>query len=132
MIVEKKEVPGCRGTRVQELFAGRDVQVLLVEVDPAGEIPIHVHDCAATMVIVEGEARALGTHERVVGKGDVVVKAPREPHGFSGIGKRFSFVSVSDGRGIMHNDDWDLEYTGAAGEKAEPEVHTRQRQSTNG
>lgn len=102
--------PGCKKTTVRKLHEEHDLQILRVEVEPGGEIPLHAHDCAATMVILEGSARALGKRERVVTKGDVVVKTPHEPHGFSDIKGRFSFVSLSSDEGILRSEGWDMKY----------------------
>lgn len=104
------EVPGCRGTTVQNFVSDGKLQVLMVEVQPGGEIPLHAHDCAATMVITKGSARTLGKDGRVVAKGDVVVKGPREPHGFSDVKEPFAFLSISDGEGIVRPQGWDMAY----------------------
>jgi len=103
-------VPGCIGTTVKHLFSDEGQQVLMVEVTPGGEIPLHAHECSAVMVITKGKARTLGKDGRVVSKGDVVVKAPREPHGFSEIGEPFAFLSISDGKGIVSPEGWDMKY----------------------
>lgn len=110
MQAEKIEVPGCRGTTVQHLLSDGGMQVLMVEVAPGGEIPVHSHECSATMVITKGAARTLGKDGRVVSKGDVVVKAPREPHGFSEVREPFAFLSISDGDGIVSPKGWDMSY----------------------
>ncbi len=104
------EVPGCSQTTIRKLFEEEGLQILEVEVQPGGEIPLHTHDCAATMVILDGKARALGNHERQVNRGDVVVKQPHEPHGFDGIDGPFSFVSISNENGIVRSNGWDLKY----------------------
>ncbi len=109
-MLTKVQVPGCRGTLVQRLLSGDGLQVLSVDVEPGGEIPLHSHDCAATMVITKGRARALGNSPRLVAAGDVVVKAPKDPHGFAEISEPFSFISISDRDGILHNDGWDVVY----------------------
>ncbi len=105
-------VPGCRGTSAQELVNKNGLQVLKVNVLPGGEIPLHRHTCAATMVIVYGRATALGKEQRQVVVGDVVQKAANEAHGFTDIDEAFSFISISDGSGIVHEDEWDLTYVG--------------------
>lgn len=107
---ERISVQGCRHTTVQKLYSEHGVQVLNVEMEPGGEIPLHAHECAATMVITKGRARTLGKDGRVVAAGDVVAKAPNEPHGFTQIEERFCFVSISDGGGIVRRDGWDLRY----------------------
>jgi quercetin dioxygenase-like cupin family protein len=110
MNTEAIDVPGCMGTTVQPLVSDGSIQVLMVEVAPGGVIPLHAHDCAATMVITKGAARTLGKDGRVVTKGDVVVKAAREPHGFSEIKEPFAFLSISDGQGIVSPKGWDMAY----------------------
>jgi quercetin dioxygenase-like cupin family protein len=42
--------------------------------------------------------------------GDVVVKAPNEPHGFTKVEEHFEFISIADSEGIVQANDWDLEY----------------------
>ena len=110
MSTEKVAVPGCRSTTVQKLLLEDGMQVLKVEVDPGGEIPLHTHECAATMVIVRGRARTLGKDGRVVSAGEVVVKAPNEPHGFTEVEEPFWFISISDDGGIMRANGWDIKY----------------------
>lgn len=110
MNTEMVEVPGCSKTTVKRLHEEHGLQILRVDVEPGGEIPLHAHDCAATMVILDGSARALGNSERIVKKGDVVVKIPHEPHGFSDIKGRFSFISLSDEDGIVRPDRWDIAF----------------------
>jgi quercetin dioxygenase-like cupin family protein len=110
MNTETLGAPGCKRTTVQKLHDERGLQILRVDVEPGGEIPLHEHDCAATMVILEGTARALGKGERVVQKGDVVVKTPHEPHGFTDISGRFSFISLSTDAGIVRPDRWDMTF----------------------
>ncbi len=104
------EVPGCRGAFVQELLSENSVQVLKVIVEKGGEIPVHSHECAATMIVVSGRATALGKNRRIAKKGDVIVKKAGEPHGFAGIEEEFEFISVSDGNGIKQGSKWDMEY----------------------
>ena len=84
--------------------------MLRVVVGHGGEVPLHSHDCAATMVVLGGSAFALGRRGRRVSKGDVVVKAPREPHGFSEVDAPFTFISISDGEGIQRETSWDMQY----------------------
>ncbi len=105
-------VPGCEGTTVREIFSNGQIQVMKVDVTAGGEIPMHTHDTAATMIVVEGNATALGKACRYVRKGDIVVKEANEAHGFSGISQPFSFISISEGQGIMHahGKHWDLKY----------------------
>ncbi len=103
-------VPGCSGTTVKQLCSQPELQVLLVEVQRGGTIPLHEHDCAATMVITKGSATTLGKGGRIVKKGDVVVKTAHEPHGFADISEDFAFLSISDGLGIMQTDHWDLQF----------------------
>src|SRR5688572_15047557 len=110
MTATKTPVPGCKGTTVQQIFSGDGVQVLRVEVQPDGEIPLHQHNCAAKMVIVQGRARALGKVERIAAKGDVIVKAANEPHGFTDVTEPFVFLSISDGDGIVKPDRWDMDF----------------------
>lgn len=110
MDTDMLEAPGCRRTRVRKLHEEGGLQILRVDVEPGGEIPLHEHDCAATMVILEGSARALGKGERIVKKGDVVVKTPHQPHGFTDINGRFSFISLSDAAGIVRPDGWDMSF----------------------
>lgn len=104
------DVPGCIKTTVRHLFSDDDQQILQVEVAPGGEIPLHAHDCAATMVITKGRAQTLGKDGRIVAKGDVVVKACCEPHGFSNITEPFGFLSISNGKGIMSRSGFDITY----------------------
>lgn len=98
------QVPGCRGTTVRKVTRAHRLQFLEVNIKQGGEVPLHTHDCAATMVITRGSARKLtgkGLGERVEA-GDVVVKAAREPHGFTRIGKGgFQFISLSGSQGIV-------------------------------
>jgi quercetin dioxygenase-like cupin family protein len=109
----KIPVPGCSETFVETLCDDSDSHVLKVEVNPGGEIPLHSHECAATMVVLHGEALAVGIHPRRVQKGDVIVKAPNEPHGFSEITAPFVFISISDGDGIKRGSaEWDINYSG--------------------
>ncbi len=106
----KQSVPGSRGTTVQEILTENGVQVLKVEVESGGEIPLHAHECAATMIVLRGSARALGKNSRIVREGDVVTKVPHEPHGFNEIADGFVFISVSNQAGIIKAGRWDLEY----------------------
>lgn len=107
---ERLTVPGCRGTTAQKLLLDDGIQVLKVVVEPGGEIPLHAHECAATMVITKGSARTLGKDGRPVKAGDVVVKSPNEPHGFTQVSEHFEFISISNDRGILLADSWDLSY----------------------
>ena len=111
METEKIFVTGCRETAVSKLFSDGGVQVLKVEVMSGGEIPLHEHECAATMVIIKGRARTLGNNCRIVTKGDVVIKAAKEPHGFIEITEPFEFISISYGAGIIHGNDFDIRYS---------------------
>jgi quercetin dioxygenase-like cupin family protein len=110
MNIEPIEVPGCKATTVHELLMDEGIQVLKVEVAPGGEIPLHSHKCAATMVITKGTARTLGKDARAVSAGDIVIKSRNEPHGFTGVTQQFEFISISDREGIMRPDFWDLNY----------------------
>lgn len=112
MEMKQIEVPGCKGTTVQNLYTIPRMQVMKVDVSPGGEIPMHKHSCAATMVIMKGEAKALGKgKDRVVRKGEIVAKAGNEPHGFTEVKEPFSFISISYDDGIMRNpNNWDMEY----------------------
>jgi quercetin dioxygenase-like cupin family protein len=103
-------VPGCLGTYVELIGDRPGFQVLRVSVENGGEIPLHAHDCAATMVILEGTARTLGKDGRIVRPGDVVIKAGREPHGFTDAEGGFAFLSISTGNGIFQSGEWDLTY----------------------
>ena len=103
-------VPGCMKTEARRLLTNEALQVLEVKVNPGGEIPLHAHNCAATMIVTEGEAKATGHTPRQVKKGDIIVKKPREAHGFTQVDSPFVFISVSDGEGIMHETDWDIGY----------------------
>lgn len=97
-------VPGCPGTRVRELPAAHGLQFLEVNVEKGGKIPLHIHECAATMIVTRGSARKLTANgeSQVVKPGDVVIKAAKEPHGFTDIGEGgFQFISLSDGNGIV-------------------------------
>ena len=107
---QKVAVPGCRGTTVQHLLSEEGLQILKVEVAPGGEIPLHSHECRATMVITKGKALSLGKNGQLVSRGSVVTKCPNEQHGFTNIEKPFSFISISDSRGIMLGDGWDMKY----------------------
>jgi quercetin dioxygenase-like cupin family protein len=110
MNTEPIKVPGCKGTTVHELLLDEGVQVLKVEVEPGGEIPLHSHECAATMVITKGSARTLGNDPHSVGAGDIVIKSRNEPHGFTDVSEHFEFISISDHKGIMQTRSWDLNY----------------------
>jgi quercetin dioxygenase-like cupin family protein len=110
MNTEMIEVPGCKGTTVRELLVDKGVQVLKVEVEPGGEIPLHSHECAATMVITKGSARTLGKDSHAVSAGDIVVKSRNEPHGFTDVSQHFEFISISDHHGIMQPNSWDMDY----------------------
>jgi quercetin dioxygenase-like cupin family protein len=103
-------VPGCAGTSVKNLTDDNGLQVLEVRVEAGGEIPLHEHDCAATMIITNGSASALGKDIKHVKKGDIVVKAPNEPHGFTDINEPFCFISISDGDGIKLENGWDMTF----------------------
>jgi len=106
----KVAVPGCNKTTVQEILNDNDVHILKVDVAPGGEIPLHYHNCAATMVIIKGEASAIGKKRKTVSKGDVVIKQSEEPHGFTDIKEPFCFISISSGKGIYQDKDWDMKY----------------------
>jgi len=112
METKQIKVPGCKGTTVQNLYSIPGMQVMKVDVSPGGEIPIHKHSCAATMVIMKGEAKVLGKgKDRVVRKGEVVAKDENEPHGFTEVKEPFSFISISYNDGIMQDqNNWDMEY----------------------
>lgn len=106
-------VPECTGTTVEKLFETDGLQFLKVVVEPGGEIPLHTHACAATMIVTQGSAHTLGKDGRVVHKGDVVVKTPNEPHGFTEIQAPFSFISISGGEGIVRDGKWDMQFVGS-------------------
>jgi len=106
------QVPGCVATFAETIYEMPDVQILRVEVEPGGEIPMHKHDCAATMIVLSGEAWALGENERKVRKGDIIVKSPMEPHGFRDVRDFFVFISISNGEGIKRGAHWDIDYIG--------------------
>lgn len=111
MCKKKVSVPGCQGTTVQNLLQEVGLQVLKVEVEAKGEIPLHTHECAATMIVVKGGACALlGGSSRIVDVGDVIVKGPNEPHGFTNVDKPFSFISICDNDGILKERGWDITY----------------------
>ena len=111
MTSERLQVPGCKRTFVRKLFGDNGQQVLHVEVEPGGEIPLHSHGCAASMFVLCGQARTLGHESRSVKPGDIVVKKPNEPHGFTDIRDSFSFISISADDGIVHTDNkWDITY----------------------
>lgn len=105
-------VPGCSATTAELLLQADGVQILRVRVAVGGEIPTHAHDCAAAMFVVAGSATAVGEESRVVHAGDVVVKAKREPHGFTNVTAPFSFISVSSDGGILRDGGWDLQFAG--------------------
>ncbi len=109
-IKSEMEVPGTSKAYVQELLTQDGLQVMKVLVEKGGEIPMHRHDCAATMVVVAGKAKSLGTHGRMVQKGDIIVKKPNEPHGFAEVTEPFTFISISDEKGIMQKGHWDINY----------------------
>jgi quercetin dioxygenase-like cupin family protein len=108
---DKMAVPGCRGTTAELLFRADGVQALRVEVAIGGEIPLHSHGCVATMFVTAGSAMAIGPNERPVRVGDVIVKAIDEPHGFADVVEPFSFISISNDGGIMHDGEWDMRYS---------------------
>jgi quercetin dioxygenase-like cupin family protein len=101
------EVPGCTGTTVSELKRAHGLQFLEVNIAHGGEVPLHTHKCAATMIVTKGSARKLtatGAGYRV-NPGDVIAKAPSEPHGFTDVGETgFQFISISDNEGIVGQD----------------------------
>lgn len=98
-------VPGCTGTTMRELQSAHGLQFLEVNIERGGEVPLHTHDCAATMIVTRGVAYKLtenGKGEQVK-QGDVIVKAAKEPHGFTSVGEEgFQFISLSDNGGIVH------------------------------
>ncbi|HEV7449353.1 MAG TPA: cupin domain-containing protein [Candidatus Paceibacterota bacterium] len=98
-------VPGCPGTSIRELLSMHPgLQILEVTVESGGRIPLHLHDCAATMIVTRGSARKLTADgsTQPVKPGDVLAKAAKEPHGFDDVGEGgFTFISLSDGRGIV-------------------------------
>ena len=109
------KVSACVGTTVSRLAPVEGLQCLRVEVAPHGEIPLHRHDCAATTIVIAGTARKLlasGSPGRMVRAGEVVVKQPRELHGFVDIGPEgFKFISLSSGEGIVKGEStWDIEF----------------------
>ncbi|HLC79759.1 MAG TPA: hypothetical protein VJG83_05055 [archaeon] len=104
------KVPGCKETEVKELYHDNQTQISVVQVARGGEIPMHCHDCAATMIITKGSAKAIGKDYKIVKNGDIVVKKPKEAHGFTQIKEPFEFISVSEGNGIMHNGEFDIKY----------------------
>lgn len=110
-MLDKMSVPGCPGTTAEVLLNADGVQVLRVNVAVGGEIPVHSHDCAATMFVTSGCATAVGRGERLVRAGDVVVKKKQEPHGFTNVVAAFSFISVSNDGGILRDDTWNLHYS---------------------
>jgi quercetin dioxygenase-like cupin family protein len=101
--MNKINVPGCKDTFVQEISSDGKVQVMNVEVEKKEMMPFHSHDCAATMIITEGAATALGRKKRSVKQGDIVIRKRNARHGFSDIKNTFSSISLSDGHGIMSN-----------------------------
>lgn len=100
-------VPGCPGTTVRELQPAHGLQFLEVNIESGGEVPLHTHECASTMIVTRGSARKLtrnGKSERVK-QGDVIAKAAKEPHGFTEVGEEgFQFISLSDNAGIVRQD----------------------------
>ncbi len=101
-------VPGCPGTTVTPLPGAHGLQFLQINMEKGGRVPLHSHACAATMIVTHGTARKLlaeGKSEPVK-PGDVICKAPHEPHGFDEVGPEgFAFVSISDGNGIVQGDE---------------------------
>lgn len=97
-------VPGCAGTTVRELRPVHGLQFLEVNIERGGEVPLHTHECAATMIVTRGSARKLTENGKseLVKSGDVIAKAAREPHGFTEVGEEgFQFISLSDNGGIV-------------------------------
>lgn len=97
-------VPGCRGITVRELQPAHGLQFLEVNIERGGEVPLHTHECAATMIVTRGSARKLAGNGKseLVKPGDVITKAAKEPHGFAEVGEEgFQFISLSDNEGIV-------------------------------
>lgn len=107
------KINGCSGTSVRKLVPVNGLQCLEVRILPGGEVPLHSHGCAATMIVVAGSARKLqlSGKGRVVRPGDVVIKAAGEPHGFTEVGPDgFRFISLSEGEGIVTSRGLDLAF----------------------
>ncbi len=103
-------VPGCKRTTVSVLFTDRRTQILKVHVARGGEIPLHQHKAAATMIILRGKARVLGKERRAVRPGSVVAKKSMEPHGFSDVRSALTFLSFASRGSIVKESRWDLQY----------------------
>ena len=112
------KIEGCPGTSVKKMTPVHGLQCLEVSILPGGSVPLHSHSCAATMIVVAGEARKLtkdGRKGRLVRTGAVIIKQANQPHGFAGVGPNgFKFISLSEGKGIVrdHN-ELDLAFAGS-------------------
>lgn len=97
-------IKGCPGTSVKKMPPVHGLQCLQVTILPGGEVPLHSHECAATMIVVSGRARKLTRTGKgqFVKAGSVVVKTAGEPHGFTEVSPEgFRFISLSEGKGIV-------------------------------
>lgn len=106
-------VPGCLGTTVRKLKSNHGLQFLEVTIAHGGEVPLHTHECAATMIVTHGSARKLtgDGKEELVKPGDVITKQAHEPHGFADIGDEgFRFISLSENDGIVQGETMDIAF----------------------
>lgn len=75
------------GVEVRHLRRGEGVELKVIDVGPQSSTPFHAHAHAHDAVIVAGNGTVrLEDEEHMLGPGDVLSIAPKEPHAILGRG----------------------------------------------
>lgn len=110
MKVKTTPLPGCVKTTVQEIYTHNDLQILKVDVEHNGEVPMHTHKSNVTMLVLSGFAHVIGDNNYVVQKGDIIKVKPEQPHGFTRVEQNLSFISIIEGDNLIQNGKYDISY----------------------
>lgn len=83
-IVAQSELPtGAFSRELEGGSLGVPASVIFVDAGPGEGPSLHLHPYAELFFVLEGEATFVdGTHEHAVAAGNLVIVAPRQPHGF--------------------------------------------------
>src|SRR5207237_8805043 len=106
--------PDLDGVRIFPLTTVRagEPQSVLVEVEPDGVIPLHVHEVDARMIVASGEAMVLSANTEMTGvrvkRGDIVFFEKLVPHGFRALSNGFAFISENGGIVDAEPQKWDI------------------------
>jgi quercetin dioxygenase-like cupin family protein len=72
-----------------------DVRLLVFRIQPGQAVATHTNASTVVLTVVEGTGIVTGAEgERAVGGGDVIVFAPREPHGMRSIDADFILIAA--------------------------------------